>query len=709
MKWTAWMLAGACSAGLAGAAETATKETGAAAKGDEREIVVTAERMESDLQTTPFTAYRLEGLKLVERGTAVTTPEVLRGLPSVMLQKTSRGQGSPFLRGFTGFRTLMLVDGVRLNNSVFRDGPNQYWNTVDPLSLRDVEVVMGPSSVLYGSDAIGGTVNALPVQPPAAGGPAWTGRGYVRAASAENSVIGRAEAGVRADEKTGLVAGLSLKDFGDVEGGKDVGTQEHTGYDEWDVDAMLTRDIGEKARVTLGHQTVRQDDVWRTHRTVYGIDWEGLKHGTDQELSYDQGRDLTWLTLSAAEVSPWLDDLRLTIHRQQQTEDQYRVKEDGKGDEQGFDVVTWGASLQLTSESDIGRWVYGAEYLRDFVDSYSHKLNDDGSTGKAAIQGPIADDATYDTLGVYVQDAIPLMDRRLQVIPGVRYAYNRAEADRVADPVTGEAMTVDGDWDAVVGSLRASLAADRDEHVVLFAGASQGFRAPNLSDLTRLDTARSNEIETPVTDLDPEQFICLEAGLKLETGPVSAQAAYYHTWIDDLIVRTPTGRTIDELQEVTKKNSGEGYVEGVELSGEYRFVRDWALRVAAGWMEGEVDAYPTSDTVMEREPISRLMPTTVETALRWKPEAGRFWAEVAVRAAEDADRLSADDRRDTQRIPPDGTPGYTVFDVRAGMRVIEDLHVSAAVENIADEDYRIHGSGVNEPGRNFVVAVDARF
>jgi len=82
-------------------------------------------------------------------------------VPGVMVQKTGHGQGSPYIRGFTGFRTLLMIDGIRLNNAVFRDGPNQYWNTVDPFSIERLEVVKGPSSVLYGSDAIGGTVNVI--------------------------------------------------------------------------------------------------------------------------------------------------------------------------------------------------------------------------------------------------------------------------------------------------------------------------------------------------------------------------------------------------------------------------------------------------------------------------------------------------------------------------------------------------------------------
>ncbi|MBU4459884.1 MAG: TonB-dependent receptor [Verrucomicrobia bacterium] len=673
------------------------------------EIVVTATRIETDPLTTPYTVHGLGGLELNAIRAVRTTPDALQSVPSAMIQKTSHGQGSPFLRGFTGFRTLMLIDGIRLNNAVFRDGPNQYWNTVDPLSLRTLEVVMGPSSVLYGSDAIGGTVNALPIQPPPAGGPEWTGRTLYRYSSAEDSHVGRVQAGGRPDERTGFVVGLSMKDFGDVTGGKDVGEQSHTGYDEWDLDAMVTRQLGDRGTLTLGHQTVRQNDAWRSHRTVYGIEWEGLKHGTDRVLSYDQARDLTWATLAAKDVCAFVDSARVTVYRQLQAEDEYRVKEDASAGEKGFEVVTWGASMQFESGTDLGRWVYGVEVSRDLVDSYSHKLTADGSVGKADIQGPVADDATYDTVGVFIQDAIPLVDGRLQILPGVRYTYNRADADHVADPVSGDATTVEGDWDAVVGSLRSSLVLDSKERVAVFGGVSQGFRAPNLSDLTRLDIARGTEIETPVTDLDPERFVSLEAGVKFRTDRVRAQVAYYRTLIDDLIVRTPTGRTIDELQEVTKRNSGQGWVEGVELAGEYRFVEDWSLRAMAAWMDGEVDAYPTSDPDPVRGNMSRLMPPTAEVAVRWQPGASRWWAEVAVRGAGEADKLSAEDARDTQRIPPGGTPGYVVGAVRGGVRVWNDTHLTAAVENLTDEDYRIHGSGVNEPGRNFVLSVDSRF
>lgn len=270
-------------------------------------------------------------------------------------------------------------------------------------------------------------------------------------------------------------------------------------------------------------------------------------------------------------------------------------------------------------------------------------------------------------------------------------------------------MTVNGDWDAVVGSLRASLSMDEAETVAIFAGASQGFRAPNLSDLTRLDIARSGEIETPVSDLDPERFLSLETGVKFRTRNAWAQAAIYRTLIDSLIVRTPTGRWIGDAAEVTKKNSGEGWVQGAEFTGEYRLLPDWSMRGLAAWQSGEVDSYPTSSPESVRDYMSRIMPPTAEAALRYQPQALRTWVEFAIRGSSEADHLSAEDERDTQRIPPGGTPGYVVGAIRGGVRLWADTHLTLAVENLTDEDYRIHGSGVNEPGRNFVLAMDARF
>jgi hemoglobin/transferrin/lactoferrin receptor protein len=669
------------------------------------DVAVTATRDARPLPDTPYAASLLGGDAL--RGDALvrTLPDALAAQPSTLIQKTAHAQGSPYIRGFTGYRNLFLIDGIRLNNSVFRDGPNQYWSTVDPLGLSRLEILRGTASVLYGSDAIGGTVQAITrgeadLRPDSD----WDRHLYYRYASAERSHIARAETIGRLTDKLTLTAGYSYKNFGDVQGGHDVGRQSKTGYDERDWDAKLEYAVHENGTIVLAHQSVDVDDAWRTHSTIHGIDWEGLSVGKDLRRSLDQDRDLTYLQYHGYALSPHVDAVHagVSVHRQQ--EEEYRVRTGNRYSRQGFDCNTAGGFLSLVSPTPLGQLVYGTEYYHDAVDSFSRSLRPDGSTKSRGIQGPVADDAAYEMAGAYVQDTIAA-HRQLELILGVRHDYARADANAVEDPLSGDRTSLDEDWDHVSGSARLLYRVDEAGHVRLYTGASQGFRAPNLSDLTRFDSARTDELETPAPDLNPEETLTGEVGAKVEAGGFSGEAAYYYTAVNDLIVRTPTGRIIDGSVEVTKRNAGDGFVQGIELNARYRFACDLSAFAVFSWMNGEVDTYPTSEDRKARETIDRLMPPTGTAGLRYD-HGDRWWVALSCTAAGRADKLSTRDAADTSRIPPGGTPGYAVVDARAGWRVQDGLRLTAAVENITDKDYRTHGSGINEPGRNLVLAAD---
>ncbi len=349
----------------------------------------------------------------------------------------------------------------------------------------------------------------------------------------------------------------------------------------------------------------------------------------------------------------------------------------------------------------------------DGVDSGKSIYNADGSLKKREIQGPVADDAQYETWGVFVQDSLGPADRRYEIIPGFRYTRAEVDADSVKDPVTGGATTLNQSWDDWVGSLRAQIRPWTQENIHLFAGLSQGFRAPNLSDLTRLDIARSGEFETPVSDLDPEHYLTGEMGIKSAGHWGSAQLTAYWTEIDDMIVRAPTGNKIaigsTVYDEVTKRNAGDGHIAGVEWYQALKLGQPWTWWLSASAMDGQIEDYPTSSSVREEEAISRLMPPSLSSGLRWQDAAERIWIEGFVQSAEKADRLSAADRKDTERIPPGGTPGYCVGGLRGGWRITRNWSTSLSLENITDEDYRIHGSGVNEPGRNLIAMAEYKF
>lgn len=671
------------------------------------EIHVTATRTEKDMMDIPAAVYSISSQELNNSKIVRTLPDALKEVNGVMVQKTSHGQGSPYMRGLTGFRNLFLIDGIRLNNSIFREGPNQYWNTVDPFSLEKMEIVKGPGSVLYGSDSIGGTVNvftrtSVNVQK----GSEFDGRFYGRYSNGEDSYVGRIELGGNS-EKFGWIIGLSLKDFGDIEGGEEVGNQPCTGYDEWDGDLKFEYNISDESKLVFAHQNVDQDDAWRTHRTIYGVRWRGTGIGTDKIHLLDQARNLTYLQYYVRNHGSFIDSLKLSLSYHEQKESTYRVRSDNRSDIQAFDVGTVGFWAQVDDHNRYGTWTYGVEYYHDYVESSTVKYNADGSLNSVEIQGPVADDAAYDLFGIFVQDDVQVTDS-FSLLTGGRYTYAGMDAEKVKDPVTGMRTSLKDDWNSIVGSIRLLYRIDKNNHFIFFGGISQGFRAPNLSDVTRLDTARSNEIETAAIGLKPEKFITSEAGLKSSYNGFSSQIVYYYTDIEEMIVRSPTGNTIDGSYEVTKKNSGDGYINGIEFNIDWHFLRDMSAYGSFAWTYGEVDTFPTSTPVMSREPVDRIMPVTYMAGIKWA-SMNKYWFETFMVRSENQDKLSTSDKHDTQRIPPDGTPGYTVFNIRSGWKIDDTLTISAVLENIFDKDYRIHGSGSNEAGRNLVISMEYYF
>ncbi|HYE29819.1 MAG TPA: TonB-dependent receptor [Methylomirabilota bacterium] len=674
------------------------------------DVIITATGIPKPPTQVPYTVDKLSNARLRQEEMAASVPEALLRVPGVQVQQTAHGQGSPFIRGFTGFRTLMLVDGIRLNNSTFREGPNQYWSTVDVLAVERLEVIKGPSSVLYGTDAIGGAVNAF-MRGPRYGfgdGPLWGGSTYYRFGSAERAHLGRGEFSGADAENWGFSLGASAKSFGDVQGGQEVGRQPHTGFDQWDFDSKAEYFFTPKTKLTLAYQHTEQDEVERTHRTIYGLTWRGLTRGTDLQHSFDQERDLVYARLSAETERG--DQFQGTLSWHDQYEYQFVERANRTTQKNETDVGTLGIHLRGDSPSPVGLWSYGAEYYRDAVDSSQRNFDAAGALTSVGIQGPVADDSAYDLAGVYVQNDTPLGEQ-FSLILGSRYSYARADAGRVRDPITAGPASYEQDWQTVVGNARLLWNPDEAKEYAVFTGAAQGYRTPNLSDISRFDIARSGELETAVFDLEPEKFLTLEIGSRVAKKRWSAQASYYHTFIEDLIVRAPTGAIIGGLAEVTKRNAGEGFVQGVEVSGEFSIVEGLTLYGSIAWQEGEADGFPTSAATAVRGPMSRMHPLTAIPGLRWdylNPRAPIF-AEVFGVIAAEQDRLSFDDARDTQRIPPGGTPAYATLNFRAGYDWRGRLKLVAALENALNEDYRIHGSGYNQPGRNFKISCEYRF
>ncbi len=667
------------------------------------EIVVTALRHAGEAFDAPASVSVIGEAQLRSGPDARSLPNSLQREPGVLLQKTGPGQSSPHIRGFTGFRTLLMLDGIRINNSTFREGPNQYWGTIDQFAVERLELTRGPSSVLWGSDAIGGAVNALTGKAEAAED--WSGRWLVRYSTAERSLLSRYEVEGGVPGVWALRAGWSDKDFGDIKAGS--GNLPGTGYDERDLDFRLDVPL-DGAEFTLAGQRVRQNDVPRTHVTIDAVPFHGTAPGTEIRRDLTQEHNLLYARLGW-EGDGLYDSARATLSWQRQEEEQERLRTGGKFDESGFDLKTWGTQLEFESDTAAGRLTWGFENWKDRVESFRRDYVN-GVLTLENIQGPVGDDAEYQLFGAYVQDEISQGD--LTHVLGLRWSHAHADADRVdnpdvagADPATpGNVIGVNESYDALVASARSTWHVAEDTN--LYGGLSQGFRAPNLSDLTAELTDSGIESATP--DLDPEYYTQLEVGAKTEQDEWRGDVALYYTWIDDMVVQSPTGEVIGGVPVLVKDNVGDGYLYGFEARGERALGAEWSAFGALSWMSGQVKQFDTDGEKVE-EPISRLLPFTAVLGGTWQGAESPWTVTADTLIQDTADKLSLKDETDTQRIPPGGTPGYGIVGVRASRALNEQASVTVALENLLDKDYRVHGSGVNEPGRSLVVSWDVRF
>lgn len=679
-----------------GRAQISTEETAAGGLLRE-EVVITATRTATDLWSVPALVATL-GREDMEKDLVRTVPEALRQVPGVAIQKTANGQGSPIIRGFTGYRTLAMVDGVRYNHSAYRDGPNEYFTLIDPQALQNLELVQGPGSVLYGSDAVGGALNLFTRESgyheEAAGVFFQHGSLFGRWHSAEQSWLGRVDYNFGQGDFWGLHIGGTWKDFGDVIAAE-VGEQRRTGYTQGSYDIRLDARLADHWTFTAVHQGLRQDDSWRTHATIFGVSFAGSETGSDLRRVTDYQRSLSYARLRGEDLSGPVSSAQVTLSWQTLDEDLDRVRGNGVRELSTMDIATMGVDAQFTSPLLGGTLTWGADYYRDEVDTARRDFNADGQLSAVRVQGPVGDDASYDLFGVYLQQEQPL-GKHTTLLAGGRFTHAQAEVGRYENPFTGGAASLEDSWNNTVGSLRLMQDLEESGGWKGWLGISQAFRAPNLGDLSRLGASRSDEIESAATGLDPEKFTNYEIGLKHRGGPVQFSAAAFHTVLDEYITSTPTGRVIDGQRQVTKQNSAEGYVQGLQGEIEWRLADEWTLFGGLAWSEGEADAFVANES--RREPLSRIPPLTGTYGLRWTRPDGKIWAEVSGTTAARADRLNTADQSDRQRIPPDGTPGYTLLHLRGGWQVNDHLAVYAGLENLLNEAYRVHGSGSNEPG-----------
>ena len=663
-----------------------------------------------------------------------SAPDALRYEPGVFVQQTAHGQASAFIRGRTGQQTVLLFDGIRLNTSTFRQGPNQYFFTVDSHTVHHIDVVRGGASTRWGSDAIGGVIHAHPVEPRLdlmQNGPLVRPRTMVTFASADRSFGERFQLDTQVDEDFRVLAGIGYRRVGDLRGGAvrspttgelpqvpalgdDGRTQLGTGFNEVTGDGRMVLQLGPATRLVAASYVYRQFDAPRTDQCPPPF------APRNECLNYDeQFRTLTYAAIDTGD-GRWARRLRISLSHQRQHERRTDerpasfVENGGRDDVDTFGLALSGETEPLAFAGTRTATVrYGGDLYHDRVDSTAWTTFTDLDAVIPSSRGLYLAGSNYTHGGVFV-DPTAELGNGWQARAGARLAGVYAHAPE--DPESGT-RGVDRGWSTVVG--HAGLSYSPVGLLTLTGNVDRSFRAPNLDDLTsRQQTGPGFQFEN--ASLQPETATTVELGGHVSSRRVEAEAWVFRSAVSDAITRV--ARDASDCPPSTPQcqaswtrfqlvnATGAATVEGVELAARLWLPRNFLVSATFAATRGEVDnpQEPPTDPAIdyeERVPLSRIPPVNGTMEFRWRPPTGPY-AGAGLRWALEQSRLAPSDLSDA-RIPEGGTPGFAVVDLLAGYRFKRQVIVNVVFENVADAAYRYHGSSVNGPGRGAIVNFEA--
>ena len=619
------------------------------------------------------------------------TSDILKGEPGILVQKTTYGHGSPIIRGLIGKYVLLLFNGVRLNKPTFRFGANQYLNTILPEALDNIMVTRGPTSVAYGSDAIGGTINLIPrifysntrhfqLKPEV----------MVRLSTADKgkNYTFKLEGG---NERFSFTGVGGYKDIGDLRAGKNVNVQSPTGWSEIDGNINLRYTINANNSLDFNYLLVNQKEVPRYDKYVTG---------QYQKYIYEpQKRRLSYINYNYKPVGSWISDFQWNVSYQQEHEGKTLQKTGSstvkKIMNRIYTIGTFACLSSIVSEKHIIKG--GIEYYRDIVRSSGKKIKIDSSE---EIRGDFPDKSIYNSGGIYIKDEY-LYSKKLNLTAGLRYSYFAFKS-----PLEAPWGTYSQNFGNLSGLI--GLSYKPDERLNITCSYSRGFRAPNFNDTVVLKVSNSG-VDAPSPYLKPEISNNFELGLKINDKKLAGGMFLFYNRLTNLIERKygyyqglpffdENNNGIKDKGEVPifqKFNTGKSYICGSELYFSFKASSSIILNGNCFYTYGE--------NISLKEPMSRIPPFMGKFGIRWY-KTRNLWIETFLRFATKQDRLSQRDILDT-RIPEGGTPGYKTVNIKGGIE-FSSLKLNIIFENIFDELYKEHGSGIYSPGRNLSISIN---
>ena len=641
-------------------------------------------------------------------------PRAIGKAAGVWIQESDLGGGSPILNGQIGNRILIVVDGVRLNDSTTPSGPSSSLDGIDPSTVERVEIVRGPMSVLYGSGALGGAILVWTKRRDPLGKGASGGRSLEAGIDFQGDTAargGRASVSLSdAWERWSWLGIATRQDWGDLRTGD--GEEVPTAYDG---DAFFgSVDVAQDGKhdVRLVARRTRDFDVPRTDLLTAGF---GQTQPDDQVARYAL-RDRAGYLLAYTDREQGLlaeqMQVRLWVNRYREQREERPTGSPLLGFENDLtETVGIGADWRgLFFEHHLITW--GFDAAEDQVDSSRSEL--DLSNGQVTPQqGAFAPDSRSTSAGVFVQDEMTSF-APWDVTAGVRYSIHDYAFDRFLSQGSGSEERNFGAW---TGSL--SMGRELLDGVRVTGSVAQAFRAPDLQELAN-DGTFAGGVEVANPDLDPERDVTAQLALDVRRDAWSGWIGAWWSEIDDLIGRRllDAGDPATAGDEIYRRdNVGRGRIYGVDAGLRRRLGEEgtpWSFDLLASWIRGRLfdrTLDPSTGTApLDDVPFQRIPPLHGELGLDWTAPARRWLdrARLSLVWAAEQDQLHPADVADPS-IDPAGTDGWVRLDLDVGGPLgrtfgwqREGSRWTLGVHNLLDESYRVHGSGLDAPGIGLV-------
>lgn len=663
------------------------------------------------------------------------TADLIGGTGEVYIQKSQQGGGSPMFRGFAANRILLVYDGIRVNNAIFRSGNLQNIILFDANAMESAEVVFGPGSTIYGSDALGGVIDFRTLTSEFSRDSTSLFYGQARAgyASAAKEYNGHVHFGYGGRKFSSLTS-LSFASFDDLTMGSngpddylrptyverinnkdslinntDPKKQIASGYKQFNLVQKFGFKLNEHSKILLGINYARTTDIPRYDRLIIesenGLKYADWYYGPQSWLNIN-------LNFETDKKNTISDESRLIVGYQQMKESRHDRKFDESNQTNRYEVVDV-FSLNYDLNKSLGykfQIFYGLELIGNRVGSTADELNiNTNETTPAATRYP--DGSKYGSGGLYA--LLKWKPGKSWILNfGLRYSLFKMEG---TFDKTFYDFPDDG-FNQTVGAFTPSIGAvyKPSEKIRLFANIGNGFRAPNIDDMAKVFDSTPGNVVVPNTKLKPEIVTSFDLGLTYTPSRrFKLEVSGFYSILENIMIKAPFEiNGVDsiiydgELSKVEAiQNMGSGWIYGAQGSFLAALSERLSFRGSVVYTQGEDE---NGDALRHVTPIFGAL------HLEYLDRYFRVDLNVQTSGTIDHENLapSEKDKPFLYASDPDGNPyvpSWYLLNLNASWFISDSVRLVVGIDNILDTRYRGYSSGIAGAGRNYLASIVVHF